>query len=145
MNYKVLHFDDEPFISRAFDQNLELLGWNVRLVSEIDELFRELQNNQYDILIMNIMAPTPPLENEHVTFTQKEIDEMNGGINTGVILTEIIWRMGKYKDIPVLFLSARIQPEKMTLYQSFGHRCAYLRLPELAKTVDRKLIELLNR
>ena len=145
INKRVLHFDDEPFIVSIISNGLKLYGWDITLVSEVEDLFRELKTNQYDVLIMNLMAPIPPLENKHVTFTQKEIDEMDGGMNTGLILTEKIWRMENYKNIPILFLSARRQPEEITQFQSDGHKCAYLRKPEQITIIDKKLTELLSK
>lgn len=142
-NKKILHFDDEPFISMALDKNLKLYGWDVRLVSEVDELFRELKNNQYDAIIMDIMAPLPSLENEHVTFTQEDIDEMDGGTKTGIVLTKRILSTSKYKNTPILFLSARSNPlpENPELN---NYKCDYLRKPELAKTISDALKELLT-
>lgn len=144
MKYRVLHFDDEPFISMALVRGLELYGWDVTLVSEIDELFKELNNDHYDVLIMDIMAPIPQFENEHVTFSQEEIQRMDDGLNTGVILTEKIWQLEEYRDIPVLFLSARNRPDEIELFLESGHKCEYLRKSQLAKTIDEKLKELLS-
>ena len=103
MKNRVLHFDDEPFQARALAENLKFFGWDVTLVSEIDGLFKELNNNHYDVLIMDIMAPIPQLENEHVTFSSEDIQRMDDGLNTGVIITEKIWQLEGYRDIPVLF------------------------------------------
>lgn len=143
MNYRVLYFDDEPFISSAIVKSLGLLGWDVTFVSEIDELFKELNNNHYDALIMDIMAPTPSANNLYVTFTRKEFEDMNNGLNTGVVLTKKILTMPKYKGIPILFLSARKNPlpENPELNNC---NCDYLRKPQLSRTVDIKLKELLN-
>ncbi len=141
--YRVLHFDDDPFQASALRNSLELFGWDVTLVSEIDELFKELNNNHYDALIMDIMAPTPSANNRYVTFTRKEIENMNNGMNTGVVLTKKILTMPKYKGIPILFLSARKAPflENPELNNC---NCDYLRKPQLARSVDIKLKELLN-
>lgn len=145
-NKKVLHFDDEPFLSRAVGESLNLLDeWDVTLVAEIDELFRELQNNQYDAVIMDIMAPIPPLENEHVKFTQKEIEEMDGGINTGVVLAKKIMYTTQYKDIPILFLTARSlsyiidDPDFAN-----NNKCGFIRKPALASDICNALQDLLN-
>ena len=141
---KLLHFDDEPFIVSALAKTLELLGWDVTLVSEIDGLFKELNNNHFDVLIMDIMAPIPELENDHVTFSPEEIQRMDDGLNTGVILTEKIWQLEGYRDIPVLFLSARNRPKIITQFLQLGHKCEYLRKPQLVKTIDDKLRDLLS-
>lgn len=141
---RVLHFDDEPFQASALSNSLELHGWDATLVSEIDGLFKELNNNHYDVLIMDIMAPIPEHENDHVTFSPEEIRRMDRGMNTGIILTEKIWQLEGYRDIPVLFLSARNRPKIITQFLQLGHKCEYLRKPELTETIDEKLRELLS-
>ena len=141
---KALYFDDEPFLASALSINLKLLGWDVTFVDEIDRLFKELKNNHYDALIMDIMAPTPQHENDHVTFGSEEIQRMDRGLNTGVILTEKIWQLKEYRDIPVLFLSERNRQDEITLFLHSDHKCEYLRKPQLAKTIDEKLRELLS-
>ena len=142
--YRVLHFDDEPLILKALAENLKLLGWDVTHVSEIDRLFKNLNNNHFDVLIMDIMAPIPELENDHVTFSPEEIQRMDDGLNTGVILTEKIWQLEGYRNIPVLFLSARIHLNEIIQPLKIGHKCNYLQKPQLAKTIDEKLRELLS-
>ncbi len=139
---KVLFFDDEPFITAALTLSLELLGWKVTLVSDIDKLFKELTTHQFDIIITDIMAPIPNMENKYINFSQQEIDKMDVGLNTGVVLSKRIWKEFN-ENIPILFLSARRNPipEDPELG---NYKCAYLRKPQLAKEVDEKLNELLN-
>lgn len=141
----VLHFDADPFITCVLSKQLILLSWDVTLVSEIDMLFEELINNQYDAIIMDIMAPIPPLENEHVKFTQKEIDEMNGGMNTGVVLAKKILYTTQYKDIPILFLTAKSRnPILDNPDFANNSKCRYIRKPALASDVSKALQDLLN-
>ncbi len=139
----VLFFDDEPFITAALTHSLELFGWKVTLVSEIDVLFRELRTRQFDILIMDIMAPIPNKDNKYIDFTPKEIDEMDMGLNAGVVLSKKIWREFS-KDIPILFLSARRNPmaDDSELKE---YNCDYLRKPLFAEAVDKKLRDMLNK
>lgn len=141
---KVLYFDDEPFITEALARSLELFGWNVRQVSKIDDLFKELKTRQFDIVILDIMASIPNQKNKYVNFSMSEIDEMtpSRGTNVGIILAKKIWKEVN-TDTPILFLSARRNPipEEPELRRI---NCAYLRKPQLAKTIDEKLRELLN-
>lgn len=141
---RILHFDDDPLIIRRIAQSLKFYDCDVTFVFEIDELFKELKNYQYDALIMDIMAPIPKPENEHMTFSHSEIQRMDDGVNTGIILTEKIWQLEGFRDIPVLFLSARYSNE-IDQFRLNGHKCEYLRKPQLAKTIDEKLNELLNK
>lgn len=140
----VLYFDDEPFISRALAENLSFCyDWKVTLISEIDDLFQELANNPYDILILDIMVPIPEKnKNSTISFTKKDIEEMEGGMSTGIVLAKKIWK--SHESIPILFLSARSRPDAIANFQKEGKKCEYLRKPELAETVDAALDQLLN-
>lgn len=139
---RVLFIDDEAFISGTLAQHLRILGWDVTFVSDINELFKEIRKSQkFDILIFDIMMPIPEMENKYVVFSQREIEEMDGGMNTGVVLAKKIWTEVK-NDIPILFLSAK-RPESVSqLPTSF--RFDYIRKPVLAETLEIKLKVMLN-
>ena len=136
---KVLFFDDEVFISKTLTNTLILIGWDVTLVSEIDSLFEKLDKKRYDILILDIMAPIPNMKNKVITFKNKEIEEMNGGINTGVVIAKKIWH--RKPDLPILFLSARRLDTILQLPRN--RRFDYIRKPVLVDDLDIKLKELL--
>lgn len=142
---KVLHFDDEPFITTAIDSNLQLFGWDVTLVSKVEDLFRELRNNQYDVIIMDIMAPIPKPNNEQVEFTPEEIDEMADGMNTGVVLAKKILSKVEYTNTPILFLTAKSR-NPILENPDFANngKCRYIRKPALALDVSNALQDLLN-
>ena len=144
-NNKVIYFDDEPFTSRALSESLGLFGWNVTFVSRVENLFRELQNNQYNVIIMDIMAPVPKPNNEHVKFTQEEIKEMDGGISTGIVLAKKLLSLAKYEDTPILFLTERsFSPIIEKLELAKNGKCRFIRKPELPSVVSNALQELLN-
>ena len=142
---KVLFFDDEPFITAALTHSLELFGWKVTLVSEIDSLFKELKTRQFNILILDLMAPIPNQENKYINFTLDEIDAMKDaqGTNVGVIIAKKIWNEMK-KSMPILFLSAKKNPISEEDLELKKIKCDYLRKPQFATAVDEKLKELLN-
>lgn len=130
---RVLFFDDEKFISGLMAQNLEMNGWDITFVDEINELFMELRSRQFDVLILDIMAPIPQKENKHVNFTSSEIDEMEEGMNTGVVLANKIWAEIR-KEQPILFLSAKqLETEH-----------DYLLKPVFADELEMKLHDMLN-
>lgn len=137
---RVLYLEDEPFIAKSLAVNLELFGWDVKLVSDIDAFFNELESSHFDNLILDIMIPVP---NSNGCFTEREISQMDDGMNTGVVLAKKVWSKDEYRDLPILFLSAKKDPrgEDPTLSSP---KCGYLRKPELAKTVNDKLNELLS-
>ena len=92
---------------------------------------------------MDNMAPIPNKDNNYINFSSTEIDEMDMGLNAGVVLAKKIWREF-YKDIPILFLSAKKNPipEDSELN---NYNCDYLRKAQLAKDVDDKLRKMLNK
>ncbi len=140
---RVLYFDDEPYITRAQAASLELLGWDVTQVSEIDELFKELRDSRFDIIILDMMSPLPNENNRYVNFTLEEIEEMDEGRNTGIVLAKRIWKQDS--KLPILFMSARQFPDNAKdEFSHHGYRLAYLRKPELAKTVNDEMEKLLK-
>lgn len=140
---KVLYFDDEQFITSALARSLEIFNWDVTFVSNVESLFHVLANHQYDIFIIDIMAPIPEMKMS-ISFTQKDIDEMDYGRNTGVVIAKKIWLLEKYTNVPILFISAKQNPIPDDPYL-LNKNCAYLRKPELAKTVSQMLEMLLNK
>lgn len=140
---KVLYFDDDPFINSALAQTLSLFNWDVLLVPDIDILFKELKTHHFNIIIMDIMAPIPQKNNKYICFTSKEIDEMEMGLNVGVVLAKKIWKEIN-QTIPILFLSVKSNPIPND-FELSHFNCDFLRKPQLAKDVDEKLRLLLNK
>ncbi|MCQ2337724.1 MAG: hypothetical protein MJ001_02195 [Paludibacteraceae bacterium] len=142
---KILFFDDEPFIAKILIDNLERnFGWNksidreITFVSSSKELFDEVKSETtYDLFVMDIMAPIYQIE-QAPDFSKKEIEAMQDGENAGVVFAEKIRQMGKYKNVPILFLSARRQPTKML------EKTAYIEKPAFAREVSEKMEELIK-
>ena len=142
---KVLYFDDEPFIADSLSRVLELFGNEVTLVSNIDDLCTKLKKCEFDILILDVMAPIPETSNDFFNFSQDDIDEMMEGMNTGVVLAKKIWAMPQYKDMPILFFSAKKSPFPEDPEYFNNRKCAYLRKPELAIVISEQIQSLLNK
>lgn len=140
-NKKILFFDDESFISMALVKSLDFYDWDITFVDEINELFKELKDHKFDILIMDIMAPVPEAQNDFVNFTNAEIKEMDEGMNTGVVLAKKIWKDIDDK-LPILFLSARGLDTILLLQRD--NKFDYIRKPVLVDDLDLKLKELLS-
>lgn len=137
---KVLYLEDEPFVVKKLVLSLELLGWNVTLVTEIEDLFNALETNRYDIIMLDIMIPVPKKMNR---FTEQEINQMDNGMSTGIVLAKKIFSMEEYQQLPILFHSAKKNPlgDNPNLPTD---KCGYLRKPELATLVADKLDELIK-
>ena len=138
MNRKrILFFDDEPFITQMLIRNLqENYGWSQEQLGEITfvstpkELFDKLNsNNTYDLFVLDIMVPFEQIKEMHL-FSKEEIDKMQKGDNSGVVFVERIRSMSKYKDIPILFLSARMKPSDMI------SNAEYLEKPRFASEIS---------
>lgn len=143
---RILFFDDEPFITGMLIENLQKnYGWNkdnlgeITFVSTSMELFGKADDNniQYDLFVLDIMVPIDQIE-EIPRFSKEEIDRMQNGYNTGVVFAEKIRKMSKYQDVPILFLSARIQPSNTM------DNTGYLEKPVFASDVSEKMKIILN-
>lgn len=146
---KILFFDNEPFTVNSLTLHLKLFGWEVKLVPDIDELFHELYQNPSDIVILDIKAPEPKLKGKYVSFKPTEIDEMDDGMMTGVVLAKKIWEIdhNKFKDTPILFHSAKRNPipeDEVLSNQNKRKKCDYIRKPQRIKSIHQKLQDMLN-
>lgn len=144
---KILFFDDEPAVMGYLVQNLKNnYGWigdkEIVFVSTIYDLFAELNSNRevYSLFVLDVMAPTPVVKLEKY-FSQREWDDMDEGVNAGIVLANKIREMEKYKMVPILFLSARnITP----ISESEKGYTAYIRKPVSPKELSEKMNELLG-
>lgn len=143
---QILFFDDEPFITKMLIENLQNnYGWNrehlgeITFVSTPTELFDKIGDNniRYDLFVLDIMVPVDQIE-KMSRFSKEEIEKMQNGDNTGVVFAEIIRTIANYKETPILFLSARIQPSKMM------DNTDYLEKPVFASDFSEKMKKMLN-
>lgn len=138
---RVLYFEDDNVTAEVVSKGLKSYHWNIHVVSSISDFFEELRTNYYDALIMDIMAPIAYLDNNYVSFNKTDIKRMNEGKSTGIVLTEKIWETKDYTNIPVLYYSAK---DKDSFVPIDGKKYFYLSKPEFVKTINDKLILLLN-
>jgi CheY-like chemotaxis protein len=162
MATKILFFDDEKRIAEILQKNLELFGYDVKLVSTISEFVAEINETTetYDLLLMDIMAPMPS-EEERNLFTDDELDHMERGLNTGVVLidkirvnadtlasmnfglnvgevlTERARGITRYTNIPVLFYSAKSRVKQFP-------NSKLITKPALAKDIINEIKQLLE-
>ena len=137
MDKKILFFDDEKNIAETMQKNLELFGYNVTLVSSIADLLEEIARDiDYDLIIMDIMAPIP-YNDDRNRFSMSEISNMCNGIKVGEVLVDKIRQIDKYINIPILIYSARSDVKTFT-------KSKHLRKPALVKTVIEEIEKLLN-
>lgn len=142
---RILFFDDESFVTKMLISNLQInYGWNqnnlgeITFVSTPKELFDKVNEKvKYDLYVLDIMVPIE-LINKTDLFSKGEIDKMQKGDNTGVVIAEKIKEITGDKKVPVLFLSARMQPSKME------ENTDYIEKPAYALDISEKMKKLLN-
>lgn len=142
---RILFFDDEPFITKMLINNLQVnFGWNkenlgeITFVSTPEELFDKVYGAiLYDLFVLDIMVPIDQTE-KMTLFSKEELDRMQLGDNTGIVFAEKIRSIDKYRNVPILFLSARMESSKpMT-------NSAYLEKPRFASEISDILKNILN-
>lgn len=144
---KILFFDDDSFITKWLINNLkENYGWNkaneteIIFCAELDQLLVEIndKNKQYDLFVLDIMSPEPSGDLRNA-FTEEELLRMNGGMSTGIVMKDKIRQQERYKNVPILYLSARLVPaqylDKITIH---------IRKPESAEVISQTMSELLK-
>ena len=143
---QILFFDDEPFITKMLIENLQKNhGWDREHLGEIifvstpTELFNKIGDNsiRYDLFVLDIMVPVDQIE-KMSSFSKEEIEKMQNGDNTGVVIAETIRKTANYKETPIMFLSARIQPSKMM------DNADYLEKPVFASDLSEKMKKMLK-
>lgn len=141
---RILFFDDEPITTQFLISHLrEYYHWkpdgygDITFVSTFEDLFKQVETVNYNLVVLDIMVPINTIKKTG-TFSPEEIVEMLGGDNTGVVIAKKIRSLANYKDVPVLFLSARVKPKQM-----LGNS-DYLEKPVLAQTVSDKMKEMMN-
>ena len=106
----VLFFDDDPYIIFPLVEILEKeFGWKgdkkIIPVCDTCQLLKEIYNDKikYDLFVLDVVAPICP-----TGFTKEELDDIYFGFNLGLVIARKIRKMKKYKDVPILYLSARL-------------------------------------
>ena len=82
---KILVVDDEPHITELLQFNLELNDYNVEIAHDGKEAIEKAKSTQYDLIILDVMIP-------HVY---------------GFGVLKILKKDNKYKDVPILMLTAK--------------------------------------
>lgn len=145
---KILFFDDEPMVTSYLIRNLkDNYGWNeknkITFVSTIESLLDQMNQSDvtYDLFVLDVMAPVPTLGAER-QFDQDELKRMDEGRLLGYVMAEKIRRIEKYKEVPILYLSARLIP---TIPESEKGFTAYIRKPVDANEMSKKMKALLEK
>lgn len=115
---RILVCDDDPLIQRLLQVNLEIEDYEVLLAGDGQEAFDVALAEHPDLIILDIMMPR--MDGYQACRKLKETDEV--------------------KDIPVVFLSAKVQEEDIEEGTALG-AAAYLSKPfepdELVAVIDR--------
>lgn len=142
---KILFFDDDKFITEYLIRNLkENWEWNteqdreITLITNTDEMLKEIYSDRkYDLFILDIMAPLPAEGNEHIT--NKDIEAMDR-LNTGIVIARKIREQERYKNVPIIYLSAK----HITNIESIKGD-SYFRKPVSARELSEAMERLLKK
>ena len=89
MAKRILVVDDDEMVLMALDELLKPEGYDVQTVSSGTEALQQLNQNGYDLLMLDVIMP--------------EMD--------GFDLCKKIRGLDKYKDTPIVFLTAKSREE----------------------------------
>lgn len=146
---KILFFDDEPFITMYIIKNLqENYGWKgdkeITFVSTVDELLDEIIHNDrtYNLFVLDVMASASmPSKKIMEYFLQEELNDGFYGMSIGLVLAKKIRGMEKYKNVPILFYTARRIPP---IPESEKEITTYIMKPASAGEISLKMNDLLE-
>ena len=144
---KILFFDDDSFITQWLIKNLKVnYGWDknhsteITQIADLGKLLTEITDSdkQYDLFVLDIMSPEPS-DDLKKSFTDEELLRMNGGMSTGIVMKDKIRQQERYKNVPILYLSARLVPA-----QYLDNITIHIRKPESAEVISQTMSELLK-
>lgn len=141
---RILYFDDDKITAKIVANELKSYHWEINVVSTIEDFFLEIQYNDYDGIIMDIIAPISTYETDFIRINKidiKKAREGQSGMSTGIILTEKVWEKKDYADLPVLFYSMK---KKIAFKPIEGKKWHYLHKPSLIKNINEELCKLLT-
>ena len=111
---KILYFEDEKWFAEIIFHDIEKNGYEVTLVTKPADFFKEINSIcQYDLFILDIMAPMILFtENDlEKNFNKAQCERLQNGLNVGVVFYEKIREIDKYKETPVIFYTAKRNPQ----------------------------------
>ena len=112
---KILYFEEEKWfadtIIPAIDEKTQ---YTVTLVVTPAEFFEEINSNcQYDLFILDIMVPMSLFTEDDIEnkLSGAQLRRLNYGLDVGVVFYEKIREIDKYKGTPVIFYTAKKNPQ----------------------------------
>jgi len=146
---KILFFDDEPFYVNLLIDNLRLNhGWmadkkgEIKFISDYAEMIDEINSiNQYDLFVLDIMVSSIGIEEKNI-FTTTEIRRIERDNNMDILIAEKIRAIEKYKETPIICLSAKGNRE---IPGSLGKPIDCITKPTIAKDLSEKMAKMLGR
>ena len=130
---KVLFVDDEPFLMSYLVERLRDECHEVALATTLTEAARRLSENQYDLVLLDIMLPLGPDP------SYEGSDSRSAGSR---LLKEL--RQGHFagtgKDVPVIVMTARADPVLRRQMSKYGVS-SFLEKPVLTSDIIKAIKE----
>ena len=109
----VLFLDEEKWFTNLYLEYSKSEPFKIIVANTPKEFFEKINDQMcYDLFILDIMIPLSLFDNEdlnHLTRPQKQL--LEGGLNVGIVFYDILRKIPKYKNIPVIFYTAKADPE----------------------------------
>jgi len=118
---KILIVDDEAHILNIIKFNLKKRGYDITIASNGEEAIEKIKGNIPDLLIIDVMMPKM----------------------SGYDVCRILKEDEKYKDMPIIMLSAKSQLEDIEVAKELGIT-KYLTKPFSPMMLMKKVVEIIG-
>ena len=138
---RIIWLDDEAFITKVSRMYLHKeYGYNIDFYTDVNDFINSLFTNNYDFIILDVMMLVEDFnKNRYITFTKRDYNDMDNGMNTGCVIARKICQCNiqdkvfkrNFKEIPILFYSARNEKSIDNYVSVYCRNYSILRKPQL--------------
>ncbi|HXQ35476.1 MAG TPA: response regulator [Anaerolineales bacterium] len=116
MQKKVLWLDNDPAYLEDYVKALERAGYNVTVVTNVTAAESALQNEPYDLLLLDVMIPTKS-EGEEKLYPPETTDS---GLKTGLMFYERMKSVLVARGTAVLVMTVRLDSGIVEGFEQLG-------------------------
>ena len=112
---KILYYEEEKWFADILVRDIEEKPhYKVTLVITPADFFKEINSSfHYDLFILDIMTPMLYFSEDDLKLLRgDQLRDLNGGFSVGVVFYDMIREIDKYKETPVIFYTAKSNPNK---------------------------------
>jgi DNA-binding response OmpR family regulator len=94
---KLLVVEDDPFLSDIYNTKLKQAGFDVDLAMTGEDCLRKLNENQYDLMVLDIVLPQ--VDGWEILSRVKEMREKGTNPNVNILKIIILSNLGQKEEI----------------------------------------------